>query len=89
MLTLAAAAPRSATAWPDDGTSHEQRGLKHRPDGGNPQGPHPAPILVKMLRIHTDGHGTAPDGRLFPEPAAACSASRCTAAPGTPPAPWC
>ena len=65
MLTLAAAAPRSAAAWTSDGTSHEQRGLKHRPDGAIRKVPIP-PILVKMLRIHTDGHGTAPDGRLFP-----------------------
>jgi len=65
MLTLAAAAPRSAAAWTSDGTSHEQRGLKHRPDGAIRKVPIP-PILVTMLRIHTDGHGTAPDGRLFP-----------------------
>ncbi len=65
MLTLAAAAPRSAAAWTSDGTSHEQRGLKHRPDGAIRKVPIP-PILVRMLRIHTDGHGTAPDGRLFP-----------------------
>jgi hypothetical protein len=33
MLRLAAAAPRTAAAWTSSGTSHEQRGLKHRPEG--------------------------------------------------------
>jgi len=33
MLRLAAATPRTAAAWTSSGTSHEQRGLKHRPDG--------------------------------------------------------
>jgi hypothetical protein len=33
MLRLAAATPRTASAWTNSGTSHEQRGLKHRPDG--------------------------------------------------------
>jgi hypothetical protein len=65
MLTLAAAAPRSTVAWTSDGTSHEHRGLKHRPDGTIRKVPIP-PILVKMLRIHASCHGTAPDGRLFP-----------------------
>jgi hypothetical protein len=87
MLTLATAAPRSAAAWTSDGTSHEQRGLKHRPEGAVRQVPIP-PVLVHMLRTHLRCHGTAPDGRLFPGPAAACSANRSTAAPGTPPVPW-
>ena len=62
---LAVAAPRSAAAWTSDGTSHEQHGLKHRPDGAIRQVPIP-PILVTMLRIYAGCHGTAPDGRLFP-----------------------
>jgi hypothetical protein len=33
MLTLTQAAPRTAAAWTGNGTSHEQRGLKHRPAG--------------------------------------------------------
>ena len=33
MLRLASAAPRTAAAWTSDGTSYEQRGLKHRPEG--------------------------------------------------------
>jgi integrase len=61
MLRLAAATPRTAAAWTDSGTSHEQRGLKHRPDGAIRMVPVP-PVLAAMLRAH---HGTAPDGRLF------------------------
>jgi integrase len=53
MLRLAAATPRTAAAWTNSGTSHEQRGLKHRPDGAIRMVPVP-PALV-----------TAPDGLLF------------------------
>ena len=64
-LTLAAAAPRSAAAWTSGGTSHEQRGLKHRAEGAVRPVPIP-PVLVRMLRTHLRCYGTAPDGRLFP-----------------------
>jgi integrase len=64
MLRLAAAAPRTAAAWTSNGTSHEQRGLKHRPDGAIRMVPAP-PVLVAMLRAHFIAYGTAPDGRLF------------------------
>ncbi len=64
LLTLTTAAPRTATAWTSDGTSHEQRGLKHRPDGTIRTVPIP-PVLVSMLRTHYQQHGAAPDGRLF------------------------
>ncbi|MGH3190986.1 MAG: tyrosine-type recombinase/integrase [Streptosporangiaceae bacterium] len=64
LLTLTATAPRTATAWTSTGTPHEQRGLKHRPDGTIRQVPIP-PVLVSMLRRHLRDHGTAPDGRLF------------------------
>ena len=64
MLTLTAASPRTATAWTGDGSSHEQRGLKHRPDGAVRMVPIP-PVLAAMLRTHYRCHGTAPDGRLF------------------------
>jgi integrase len=85
MLRLSAASPRTAVAWTGSGTSHEQRGLKHRPDGTIRMVPVP-PVLVVMLRTHHAAYGTAPDGRLFREPAAGRSASRSTAVPGTPPA---
>ena len=64
MLRLASAAPRTAAAWTSDGTSYEQRGLKHRPDGTIRMVPAP-PVLVAMLREHYAAYGTAPDGRLF------------------------
>ena len=64
MLRLASAAPRTAAAWTSDGTSYEQRGLKHRPEGTIRMVPAP-PVLVAMLRAHHAAYGTAPDGRLF------------------------
>ena len=64
MLRLAAAAPRTAAAWTSSGTSHEQRGLKHRPVGAIRMVPAP-PALAAMLRAHHAAYGTAPDGRLF------------------------
>lgn len=64
MLRLAAATPRTAAAWTNCGTSHEQRGLKHRPDGAIRMVPAP-PVLVTMLRAHHAPYGTAADGRLF------------------------
>ena len=65
MLRLAAAAPRTAVAWTDTCSSHERRGLKHRPDGAIRMVPAP-PVLVAMLRAHHAAYGGAPDGRLFP-----------------------
>ena len=64
MLTLTRTAPRTAAAWTGNGTSHEQRSLKHRPDGSVRTVPIP-PVLVSMLRHHHRCYGTAPDGRLF------------------------
>jgi hypothetical protein len=64
LLTLAQAAPRAAAAWTGNGTSHEQRGLKHRPEGSVWTVPI-LPILVTMLRHHDRYYGTAPDGRMF------------------------
>jgi integrase len=64
MLRLVAATPRTAAAWTNSGTSHEQRGLKHRPDGTIRMVPVP-PALAAMLRSHHAAYGTAPDGRLF------------------------
>ncbi len=64
MLRLAAAVPRTAAAWTGSGTSHEQRGLKHRPDGAIRMVPVP-PVLTAMLRTHHAAYGTAPDGRLL------------------------
>jgi len=65
MLTIHTAAPRTAAAWTSTGTSHELRGLKHRPAGTIRTIPIP-PVLVTILRRHLHNHGTAADGRLFP-----------------------
>jgi integrase len=64
MLRLGAATPRTAAAWTSTGTSHERRGLKHRPDGTIRMVPAP-PVLTAMLRAHFNAYGNAPDGRLF------------------------
>ena len=64
MLRLTSTAPRTAAAWTSDGTSYEQRGLKHRPEGTIRRVPAP-PVLVAMLRAHHAAYGTAPDSRLF------------------------
>ena len=64
MLRLAAATPRTAAAWTNSGTSHEQRGLKHRPDGAIRMVPVP-PVLAAMLSAHFASYGTAPNGQLF------------------------
>ena len=63
-IILAAACPRSGTAWTSTGGPHEARGLKHRPDGTVRVIPIP-PVLVRILHRHLRGHGTTPDGRLF------------------------
>jgi hypothetical protein len=49
MLRLAEATPRTAAAWTNSGTSHEQRGLKHRPDGTIRMVPVP-PVLDAFRR---------------------------------------
>jgi integrase len=64
VLRLATATPRTAAAWTSTGTSHEQRGLKHRPHGTIRMVPVP-PVLVAILRTHVNAYGTAPGGRLF------------------------
>jgi integrase len=63
-IILAAACPRSGTAWTSTGTPFEPRGLKHRPDGTIRVVPIPT-VLVRILHGHLRDHGTTPDGRLF------------------------
>jgi hypothetical protein len=85
MLRLAAATPRTAAAWTSSATNHEQRGLKHRPDGAIRMVPVPrcwSPCSVPTSRP-TAPHPTA---GCSGEPAAGRSADRPTAVPGTPPA---
>jgi hypothetical protein len=85
MLRLTAATPRTAAAWTSSGTSHEQRGLKHRPDGAIRMGPVPQcwpPCSARTTRL-TAPHPTADCST---EPAAGRSADQSTAGPGNPPA---
>jgi integrase len=63
-LTLVKSRPQTNKRWTDDGTTHEERGLKHRADVDTRPVPIP-PELVTVLREHLDEFGTAPDGRLF------------------------
>jgi integrase len=63
-LTLARSRPGTNRRWTDTGTTHEERGLKHRPIAATRRVPIP-PRLVAMLREHLAHDGTAPDGRLF------------------------
>ena len=73
-LTFADSSPAAGRAFTDDGTVHEQRGLKGRTRGRAGEGqqtrrpvrriPIP-PELVTLLRAHISRFGTGPDGRLF------------------------
>jgi len=63
-LILTRACPRTGSAWTTTGSTHEQRGLKHRPDGAIRPVPVP-PVLAALLRQHLHRFGTTPDGRLF------------------------
>ena len=85
-LTLTAALPRSARAWTGNGTAHEPRGLKLRPEGATRTVPIP-PQLVSLL-AGTCRH-TAPrqTGGCSAVPAAARSAKAFTAGSGTRPVP--
>ncbi len=63
-LILTGACPRTGSAWTSTGTSHQPRGLKHRPDGAIRKVPVP-PVLAALLRQHLRRFGTTPEGRLF------------------------
>jgi hypothetical protein len=59
---------RAGTAWTDDGTARQERGLKHRAENETRTIPIP-PELVRLLRAHIKKYGTTPDGRrLSPRP---------------------
>jgi integrase len=58
---------RAGSAWTDDGSKHEQRGLKHRAQGDVRLVPI-SPELVCILRAYVDEFGPAEDGRLFRSP---------------------
>jgi integrase len=63
-IVLAASASRAGTAWTDDDTARQERGLKHRADHETRTIPIP-PELVRLLRAHIKRYGTTPDGRIF------------------------
>jgi integrase len=63
-IILAASASRAGTAWTDDGTARQERGLKHRAGNETRTIPIP-PELVRLLCAHIKKYGTTPDGRIF------------------------
>ncbi|QHF97586.1 site-specific integrase [Streptomyces sp. NHF165] len=63
-LILRQGSVRAGRGWTDDGTAHEERGLKARPEKDSRPVPIP-PHFVRMLRRHIARYGAAPDGRLF------------------------
>jgi integrase len=63
-LDLSRTAPHAGSAWTDDRSTREDRGLKRRARNATRSVPIP-PQLVALLTKHLDEFGTAPDGRLF------------------------
>ncbi|HEX6453974.1 MAG TPA: tyrosine-type recombinase/integrase [Trebonia sp.] len=63
-IVLSASASRAGTAWTDDGTARQERGLKHCADNETRTIPIP-PVLVRLLRAHIKRFGTTLDGRVF------------------------
>ncbi|MEV0141971.1 tyrosine-type recombinase/integrase [Streptomyces globisporus] len=63
-LVLSKSRPEVGAGWTDDGKSYEERGLKRRARKATRPIPIP-PVLVSLLRVHLEEHGTAPDGLLF------------------------
>jgi integrase len=63
-LTLEKSRPEVNRRWTDTASSHEERGLKHRPAQESRRVPIP-PELVHILREHIDSFGVTGDGRVF------------------------
>ncbi|WP_436786316.1 tyrosine-type recombinase/integrase [Yinghuangia sp. YIM S10712] len=63
-LRLDGSRPRVGSAWTNDRTAHDVRGLKWRARKATRPVPIP-PRMVAMLRWHIYRYGVAPDGRLF------------------------
>ena len=63
-LHLRGATPDAGSEWTDDGSVREMRQLKHRAEGDSRIVP-THPELTRLLRVHLDKFGTAPDSRLF------------------------
>src|SRR6266516_569610 len=84
-MVLTAACPRTGTAWTSTGTPFEPRGLKHRPDGPSASSPS-RPSWPACCASTWPDPGPQRTGGCSAVQGAACSVSRSTAAPGTPPA---
>ena len=63
-LILAGSSPGVSSRWTDDGTTHDERGLKRRARKATRDIPIP-PELVTLLRLHLKEHRPGPDGRVF------------------------
>jgi len=63
-LHLQQSRPVSGKQWTDNGTIHDDRGLKQREEGSVRPVPVP-PVLVSMIKGHIEEFGVAEDGRLF------------------------
>ncbi|WP_327067816.1 tyrosine-type recombinase/integrase [Kitasatospora sp. NBC_01302] len=63
-LLLAGSSPNVGSTWTDDGTTHDERGLKRRARKATRDVPIP-PVLVAMLREHLATYGTGTGGRVF------------------------
>ncbi|PYC80480.1 site-specific integrase [Streptomyces tateyamensis] len=63
-LLLAGSSPNVGSIWTNDGTTHDERGLKRRARKATRDVPIP-PVLVAMLREHLTTYGTGAGGRVF------------------------
>jgi len=63
-LHLQKTRPVSGKQWTDNGTIHDDRGLKQREEGSVRSVPAP-PALVTILKAHVEEFGVAQDDRLF------------------------
>jgi Phage integrase family len=63
-IVLSASASPAGRAWTDEGTTRQERGLKHRADNETRTIPIP-PVLVGLLRAHIKRFGATLDGQVF------------------------
>ncbi|MFE5093667.1 tyrosine-type recombinase/integrase [Streptomyces sp. NPDC056638] len=63
-VVLSSSTARVGSGWTDSGESYDSRGLKKRARKATREVPIP-PVLVRLIRDHIEGFGTAEDGRLF------------------------
>lgn len=63
-LLLTGSSPGVSSRWTDDGSTHDERGLKRRARKATRDIPIP-PELVTLLRLHVKENKPGPDGRVF------------------------